>query len=188
VQCQGNTGGICTPTEAVFVGIDIATHAVTTPGPDNAPTSCYNCMWRAFCIDSNVLHSANQECGDFPGAFTAGNGFTGQEPDICLATLQCVLGPTGAKCENTPQSIGVVDCYCGTDGTSAPVDALFCGQHPIALNGPCLVPEANGFTFPQTDTYDIMLNYVDTSGLQPSGIANALVTCGQENACTGCFP
>jgi hypothetical protein len=185
IQCSGSTGGICTPTEAVLVQLDISSGKATAPGPDPAG-SCYQCLLGFGCIDSPSHHFTGLECGDFTGRFKAGNGFMGQKQDICVDTLKCVLGPQGKGCENDVN--GVVHCYCGTDGTSHSVTGLYCAAHGSSVNGPCLVPETNGSRFPPTNSSDITLGFTDTSGANPSGIANALVACASSNGCTQCLP
>jgi hypothetical protein len=171
----------------VFVQLDINSKLAMAAGPDPAG-SCYDCLLGLLCIDSPSHHSSGLECQDFTamGPFTAGNGFMGPRTDICVDTLKCSLGAMGNHCEKDVN--GVVNCYCGTDGTSGSVTGLFCGAHGSAVNGACLVPQANGFTFAQTDSSDITLNYTDTSGNNPSGIANALVACASSNNCAQCLP
>jgi hypothetical protein len=170
--------GVCTPTEAVFVQVDITTGTVTGSGPDDASAGCYQCVVGAECLDTSRIHT--QECGDLTGNFTNGSGASVDAASTCVATLECIAGPAGANCANN--SDGLSYCYCGAGGGAA----TNCTSHGMAADGPCFAQEVAGFMFPPTDATDIVVNFTDST--EPSGQANSILDCVQSNGCTACFP
>jgi hypothetical protein len=113
VQCHGN-GGVCSPTAARLVQIDINKGVATAPGPaptDNYGSTCYSCTYNAFCLDG-IGGQTGYECQDLAGNFTNGAGASVNAESTCLATLDCVLSPTqGQGCVNSAN--GIDQCYCG---------------------------------------------------------------------------
>jgi hypothetical protein len=177
VSCSGSTGGLCTPTEAPFVQLDINSGAATVAGPDPAG-SCYACLLGGSCLDSPTHHVSGVECGDLTGNFTNGGGTSVPAAATCLATLGCVTG-VGAPC--ALNSNGLSFCYCGTGGGAPTV----CASHGTAANGACFATEAAGFAFTSTDANDILLNFTDTT--EPSGQANNIAACALSNGCNQCL-
>jgi hypothetical protein len=170
--------GVCTPTEAVFVQVDITAGVVTAAGPDSASSGCYQCIVGADCLDSTRVHV--QECGDLAGNFTNGSGASVNAADTCVDALECMTTAAGAHCENNDN--GISYCYCGPGG-GAPTA---CAANGSAANGPCFTQEVAGFMFVGTDSSDILTNYTDTS--EPSGQANTIIDCAQGNLCMQCLP
>jgi hypothetical protein len=191
VTCPNRTDGVCTATEALFVQIDIDAKAVTAAGPDYAGPpdkltgDCYSCLIASSCVDYPLHNIKDRECDDFTAAFTAGNGSASTQDAACLGALTCMVGPTGMQCAANPA--GDSYCYCGAGGFAGMGPSSCTGTNDTAVNGPCLVPEANGFAYPQNDALDIGNNYTDNTGANPAGIANLILTCAQGNTCTACF-
>jgi hypothetical protein len=178
VQCQSSPGNICSTTEALFVQLDINAGAATKAGP--SPSSgCYVCLVTGGCIDAPKVHQTDLECDDLTGSFTSGGGLTGSASALCLDALECEIGPAGQQC--ALDSTGLSYCYCGSVGGPASM----CAARGSSVNGACLTPLANGFKFPATDATDILDNYADTN--EPSGSANAILSCAAGNACNQCL-
>ena len=139
VPCDGNTGGVCTGTEAIIVQRDIEKGAYTLdagadagPGPHLSSQSCYECLVTNTCIDATTgLHSASgNECEDLgTHPVLTGNSYTLSQ--ACLDTLNCVLGypqvgdaGTGGApavpqpaCSYNPLQDGgdgTLSCFCGS--------------------------------------------------------------------------
>jgi len=166
--------GVCTPTEAVFVNLDIASGSTSTNAP--AAGACYACLVGAKCLDSSRV--SNQECGDLTGNFTNGEGASVNAASTCVAALTCT---TSSPCVNNAN--GISFCYCGTGGGAPTACATAAGG--TAANGACFASEVAGFKFASTDSSDIILNYTDST--EPSGLANTLLSCAQGNNCTACL-
>jgi hypothetical protein len=184
VSCSGNTTGMCSATEAIFVAIDIAQGAVTDAGPDPIlpPTaSCYGCLVMAGILDSTTQASpqtVGNECDDLGTVpFMAGNGSMGLSDALCLDTLQCITGTSGDGCALS--AFSPTYCMCG----AAEEPRLTCQQASGGMNGPCLTPELNGLQYPASDNNDLITSFVTTTF--PSGVANQLV---YSAAVDGCFP
>ncbi len=164
VQCGGNTSGLCTPTEAAIVQVDISKGVATAPGAD--PAGCYTCLDGNDCLDDSHGNSGN-ECGD---ALSFG---TSTE---CLATLNCIIG---SNCD----SAGAISiCYCGT----APASTT-CASNPSAENGSCAATIAAGLfnsttnmAYATTDGTDILPNL--TNNTMASGMADQIFQCGHKCA------
>ncbi len=191
VSCQGNStdggsGGLCTPTEALLVELDIARGSVTDAGaepydPNNpadpAASGCYACLYNNGCIDDTTFGDVDKECGDLPdGDFASGDGTTDAYSTLCLATLQCILGD---GCAST--SGGSTNCYCGSGGGSPSQ----CPKNGPATNGACKSPETDGFKFTPSDSTDILKNYYDNT--EPSGVANQIFVCANSDGCLQCL-
>jgi hypothetical protein len=172
---------VCTPTEAVFVQLDIESGAVTAANqPDTAAAGCYACLVADECLDSNRVH--NQECGDLDAAFTNGSNQMLNGPDTCVATLQCMTNMnTNQNCVNNTD--GLSYCYCGPGG-EAPGCTTAAGG--AAANGACLSAQVAGFPYAQDDSADIVNNF--TALTVPSGLANSILGCASLNGCTACLP
>jgi hypothetical protein len=183
VTCNQNTNGVCTPTEAIFVGIDIGTGAVTTAGPP-PESGCYMTMSNDGCIDSEIDSSpqtSGAECGDLGTAsFTAGNGFVGTVDDICVATLNCTagFGQPGYKATCLgPSTATISTCLCGTDHEPA---ATCQGVSSISLlNGVCATFELDGYPASLTTPSTLVGNF--TTSTFPSGTANSIAQCAVGN-------
>jgi hypothetical protein len=193
VTCPNQTGGVCTQTEAAFIQLDLSANppVITGPGPaytgnpSKSGPSCLSCLVASSCVDNPAHNIKKRECDDFTAAFTAGNGHVSTQNAACLATLSCMIGSTGMQC--AANAAGDSYCYCGAGGFAGVGPSSCTGTNDTAVNGSCLVPEANGFTFGQTDALDIGDNYTDTSGANPSGVANQILTCAQGNSCNSCL-
>jgi hypothetical protein len=192
VSCQGNAadggaGGLCTPTEALLVELDIARGSVTDAGsdpydPNNpgvaAASGCYTCLYNSGCLDDTTFGDTGHECGDLPsGDFASGDGTTDMYSTLCLATLQCILG-SGCALTNG----GPTNCYCGSGGGSQGQ----CPKNGPATDGVCKGPETDGFKFTPNDSTDILKNYSDNA--EPSGVANQILVCANANSCFQCLP
>jgi hypothetical protein len=191
VKCDGNSmhGNVCTQTEALIVQRDIAKGFLMGDVPDPT-TSCYECMVRQRCIDSD-LPKTGQECEDLTGTVGAGAQASETKKQACLNTLQCVLT---ANCGNAPNSAmppdpndGISNCYCGT---AFPTASACSGASGTALTGVCRDIELDGFgDTASTAPAMVLSSYtLKTSG---SGMANALLKCAGTNtglpACPMCY-
>jgi hypothetical protein len=190
VTCNQNTNGVCTPTEAVLVGIDIGEGAVTVAGAPPA-TGCYVIASNDGCIDSQINSSpqtSGAECGDLGTAsFTAGNGFTGAVNNICVAALNCTAGfgqpGFSATCLGTSTAT-ISTCLCGTN--NEPAAACQAVASISSLDGPCATLELDGFPASLSSPSTLVGNF--TTSTFPSGTANAIAQClvGNAAAKTAC--
>jgi len=171
ITCTGNAsgtgenGGLCTPTEAALVQIDITAGTASAAG--NAPTNgCYYCMFQEGCIDDTVYGDSNNECGDPLTVGTAAQ---------CLATQACIISSGCA-------SSAVVNCYCGT----APSSGTCNNSAPNgAANGVCDSQIAAGDGFAVDDGHNNLVNLENTS--YASGKADQMFQCAISNNCTACL-
>jgi hypothetical protein len=178
VACQGSTGGLCTPTEAILVALDITKGTATAAGNDPAG-GCYSCLETNGCVDDTV-GDTNHECGDLSGNFTNGSGTMVPATSTCIATLQCVVN-TGCGLTNG----GLTNCYCGAGGGTPTNCATAAGG--AAVNGACLSQEVTGFAHVQSNSSAI-LGSDFTNATEPSGRANQIISCGQVgNKCPQCL-
>jgi hypothetical protein len=163
VQCQGSTGGVCTPTEAAFVQYDITQGYATAPGADG-PNACYTCLVSKLGLDAttNPL-SGSLECGDLTGT-----GDTGSAD--CLATVNCIIGSSCA-------SVATNACYCGTQAVSGACSTA-------GGNGVCAAQEAAGLGLSVTSGQAILEAYGSTT--LSSGVANNIFQAALSNGCTMC--
>ena len=191
VACDGNTNGVCTPTESLIVQRDIGNSkfVTTTGGSGLAPTpfsttggSCYECLNHFLCIDNSS--NTGTECGDLPSGATT---FDKEAPaQACTDLLSCIITN---KCTtaNPP-----AQCFCGTAAGSACLGAG-------AANGPCLQQEINGLgvgscsnTFPAplmcTEGDPTNSQKAFTNANVPSGMANDLMGCAFSNCQAQCTP
>jgi hypothetical protein len=175
VTCTGNASGICSPTEADFVGRDIALGLVTAAGPDSAATNCYPCLWQNSCIDDTVNGDVNHECED--------TGITTGTATQCETVITCILGSgTGsAECASN----GVSTCYCGTDSASACSSGTSTAPVTAGVNGTCDTAIAAGLGFPLGDGSDIGPNFTATT--RAAGRADQIFTCARSNTCSSCL-
>jgi hypothetical protein len=175
VQCQGNTGGVCSPTEAALVALDISKGA--TAGNDPA-TGCYTCLFNNGCIDDTVFGDTGKECGDLSGSFTNAASSSVNAASTCLATLSCVL-TTGCGLTNG----GLTNCLCGAGGGGPSACAAQTSESPF--NGACDTQEETGLASNVPSTV-IGKEYTDTT--EPSGMANQVIACGLVgNHCPQCL-
>jgi hypothetical protein len=177
VTCQGKSGGVCSPTEAQFVQLDITNKIATAPGPDNEKGSCYLCLTASDCVDGTELNDVGNECED-TGFSSAGTSAQ------CEAVITCVLasGTGAAQCAN-PGLGGIGNCYCGTDancfaGTAAaPITA--------GVNSACDTQIAIALGFPLGDGVDIGANFTDPT--RAGGRAAQIFNCAQVDNCNTCL-
>jgi hypothetical protein len=197
ITCPNRSSGVCSQTEAAFVQLDIASGSVSAAGPDytGSPSltgNCLSCLVAGSCLDDPLHGVRNRECDDmgtagFRGSsatFTNGSGATVSTVSACLGALDCMTGPTGQQCAASAQ--GDTFCYCGVGGFNQ-TGPTACSSRGANVNGACLAAEVAGFTFAQTDANDIINNYTDTTGANPSGIANQILNCAQGNGCDACL-
>jgi hypothetical protein len=193
VTCNGNASGICSPTEAQFVQYDIDNKLVTAPGPDalgdggtsSANQTCYECLWQNSCIDDTVNGDVGHECEDTV-AFQILNGMMTTSME-CEAVISCILGsgfgPT--QCTYNGSTIGVSNCYCGTDPASACNSGNLTMLVTAGVNGKCAKPIADGLGFPLGDGTDIGPNLFRTS--TAAGRADQILGCAHSNDCEKCL-
>jgi hypothetical protein len=214
VSCQAWDSGICTPTEAQFVALDISRGLVTAPGPDTIvspdagpdahagsppPQTCYECLFTNGCIDSPDF--SGNECepvvgmnfiiyADGGGVFSGatGNGmFT--TPAQCEAVIHCILGSGvgTAQCASKNYS----DCYCGSGVANAICSGgsisapLTCDPTKGPIEGVCAAQMAIGLGFPCGDGADIASN--TTTVDLATGQADQIFTCANSNNCPQCL-
>jgi hypothetical protein len=167
VQCQGNSTGLCSQTEADFVSHDIAKGKATTPGAD--PTgSCYACLLGGGCLDDTQFSDTGHECSDAFATF-------GTQAE-CESVISCILGSSCAS------SGAVAPCYCGTAGVSTT-----CQGNPAAgpINGACDAQISSGLNFAMTDGTDNTKNLTDTT--RAAGRADQIFQCAISNSCSACL-
>jgi len=183
VKCQGNTSGICTPTEADFVQHDITAGLATVAGNDPS-TGCYSCLLAGGCVDSSS--ATGNECEDNSGASAYVSGTTVAE---CEAVVQCILGSGTGAAQCASSSVGT--CYCGAGVTNATcaggssTTPDVCSTTAGPIKGVCATQIAAGLGFPCGDGADIAPNF-NTTNLA-GGRANQLFTCANSNSCTQCL-
>jgi hypothetical protein len=159
IACSGNTGGVCSPTEALLVQKDIAAgNAATTP--------CYSCVLNAGCIDDTAFGDHGIECGDLTGTFGSSGSASS---NLCLSTLQCILTTSCA-------ASSVSGCYCGSSVGPNCVSAP-------SPDGACYTQEVTGLGL--TTNQDVLKNF--TNFTLPSGMANQFAQCALSNGCGACL-
>jgi hypothetical protein len=190
VQCQGNTTGVCSPTEAILVQVDITQKVATAAGADS-DTGCYGCLLNVGCIDDDQFSDTGKECTDtavLPANFKNGAGTTVNSLNTCLDALTCIVGgtfesqtfPGGCGATNG----GVTNCFCGPGGGGPGA----CPSAGAATNGVCKTQEVAGFKDVSTDSTDI-LGKDFTDQTEPTGMANQIISCGLSvGNCTQCLP
>jgi hypothetical protein len=163
IRCSGNSNGVCSPTEALFVQHDIAAgHAATT--------DCYSCLLNAGCLDDTQFGDTNHECGDLTGKFDAGAQAGQPDSTLCMNAVSCVLQ---TSCSSSDISI----CYCG------PTNAGNACQTAANPNGACYTQEINGLGV--SDNATVLKDYTDTT--RPAGMANQIFSCAESNSCSACL-
>ncbi|MGO8998831.1 MAG: hypothetical protein ACLQVI_36365 [Polyangiaceae bacterium] len=174
VACQGSTGGVCTPTEATLVQLDINKGFATAAGNDPA-AGCYTCLLGKHGLDDTTGDTGN-ECGDLTGTTAS------TDPAGCIATLSCIV-TSGCALAST---------YLGDAGTNNSLNDCYCGTAPASgtctsggANGPCDSVEATGLGFAETDGLDILKNF--TLATLASGQANTIIQYAMSNSCTQCI-
>jgi hypothetical protein len=177
VLCNGNAAsdaGVCTPTEAVFVQLDIDKGLLNDAGqlsvgniPTSSHESCYECLLAQQCFD-DALGDYDQECGDVAASAPTLNSENG--PASCLDTLHCML-------DNRCAGVSPLACYCGTISDSTCVSTG-------GANGPCVAEETDGLD----TTVPSMINTAFGNASLPAGMANVLFTCAIANGCVNCLP
>ena len=186
VPCDGSDGGVCTPTEALFMQIDLNAGLDPnynqpyvcdacndcSPVAGTPPSSCYACMTMTACLPLVTRRRGGHDCSQVP---PADGGSADAAASECLTALACMLA-TG--CGANPAGIGF--CYCGLGGG----ETVSCASQGALANGPCFLQEAAGFPYVATDASDVLLNYTDPT--LPSGAANDIIDCLVEN-CPQCY-
>ncbi len=177
VKCEGNetgagaNGGLCTPTEAIFVQKDIDAGIATAAGDDPA-SGCYTCLFNAGCIDDTAFGDTNHECGDTLAGGTAAE---------CLVTESCFIGTTCAWGGSLASS-AVDTCYCGT----APSSGSCNNSAPSGgANGACDTPIATGNGLAVNDGHNNLVNL--TNPALASGKADQIFQCAISNSCDMCL-
>jgi hypothetical protein len=165
VKCQGNSTGLCSPTEAIFVQHDITKHVATAPGND--PTgSCYACAYSADCINNTQFGDTGKECEDPIQTF--GTAAECQSVISCILTSDC-------------SASAVAPCYCGTLGLATTCQ----GTSGVAVNGACDTQIAAGLGFPLGDGTDNTAKLENTA--YAAGRADQIFQCAVvANGCTAC--
>jgi hypothetical protein len=171
VQCQGSTGGVCTPTEAALVQQDITKGLATAAGADPAG-GCYTCLYNAGGLDDVTFKDTGHECGDLSSS---------ANQTACTTTLSCILASSCAWGGSVSGS-AVSTCYCGT----APVSGSCANVGSTnAANGSCDSQEAAGLGFASNDGLDILKNFTSTT--LASGVANNIFQTAISNNCGQCL-
>jgi hypothetical protein len=217
IQCDQNTNGVCTQTEALLVTRDIEKGLVT--GSRLTEQSCYECMVAADCIDSTVPANdyTGLECDDLV------TDASSTEFQPCLNTLNCILGSpqagtpgsTGtpnplataatlaAACANDqpPTGDGVFNCFCGSaetdtndckNGATVAAGVTTGGLGSASPNGSCIIPILAGIpgVSPSTGNGKIIEDLSNTA--YGSGQAFQILQCAGTNltgseACKVCY-
>jgi hypothetical protein len=176
VQCDGNSGGLCTPTEAAFIAYDVKKGNVTAPGATSAtsPNSCYECLLQAGCLDDTAFMDHGKECEVGPFDLAADALTTGTAAE-CETVVSCILGSSCA-------SVDVSACFCGTAGLSSTCQG---NPAPGPINGACASDIATGLGFPVSDGTDNTKNLTDTT--RAAGRADQIFQCALSNGCPTCL-
>jgi hypothetical protein len=169
----------CTSSPVRDAGSDAAPHDAgsdAAPPHDAAPpvttlsilsgknAECLACAQTNGCVDTGVL------CEASAGNAAAGPAAGDARSQLCLDTLSCVIGANcAASGTGSP-------CYCGAArGTTC----LSAG----AADGACRSQEERGLE--TTDPVSIATGFGNT--VLGGGVANVLVQCLNDSACTTCF-
>jgi hypothetical protein len=149
----------CSPTEALFVA---------------RSGDCYSCLVGAGCLDDAILGDTGHECGDLTGVAAAGADTGVSRSDLCLQTIQCILGSGCA-------AVDVANCYCGSLG---PGNECTTSTDSAAPNGPCAATEVSALEHLSTDLpIAVLQDYFD---LQLGGArANQIFACA-ASSCPTC--
>src|SRR5262249_5135196 len=98
VPCSGQSGGICTPTEALVVQHDIDVNGIGPTNISGNPNSCYDALDNvAFGLDDPSLGTSSNECEDLPSRINPIRGAPNTSSDVanCLAIISAIFA-TGA--------------------------------------------------------------------------------------------
>jgi hypothetical protein len=183
VTCGNNANGVCTPTEAPFVQLDLNSGAVSAAGDAtlaDPTTACFACLNNFGCVDNALAHVANKECEDFGATTYANATATVPAAATCDAVISCITGSAGAACASSGNGINF--CYCGTGGGPS---SQCQGANASAVNGNCINQEVAGFPYAKTDASDILSHY--GTNADPSGRANNVFACAVSNSCSACL-
>jgi hypothetical protein len=178
VTCQYNSSGICSPTEAQFVQLDIINNVAKGPGPDNAEGSCYACLGESSCLDDTVFDDTGNECEDTIGFTSAGTSAQ------CEAVISCILASSrgGSDCAS-PGLGGVYGCYCGGDATCTA--GSLASPVTSGVNGACDTEIATALGYPLGDGRDVADTFYD--GTRAGGRADSIFNCAAASFCNSCF-
>jgi hypothetical protein len=175
VSCPGNAfsdgGGVCSPTEALFVQHDIDLGVATEAGADPMG-SCYQCLLKKLALD-DLIGDMGNECHD---PLTTKGSTEAQ----CMATISCILGSGNGMPASSCAGLIVNNCYCGP---AAPGNA--CQMAGSNVNGVCAMQIAAGLGFPVSDNADILKNFADQS--RAAGIATTLFETAVADHCDTCL-
>ncbi|MGH7439676.1 MAG: hypothetical protein ACRENE_28640 [Polyangiaceae bacterium] len=192
IKCDGNTNGLCTPTEALILARDIAQGNIDVDAgvPDPA-ASCYYCLWNAGCIDDDVNLDSNKECGDLTGTVGAGAQSTETKTDACIAALTCTLssGCANAKSQNgSSASDGISNCFCGAAYLTTTLCQTATSSAPP--NGSCYQSDLDGLGDTASTSISNVLGAF-TTRTSGAGMSNAIFQCAGSNTasftCPTCF-
>jgi hypothetical protein len=164
--CDGNEGGVCTPTECLFYH----------QGPD-----CYNCLLQAGCLDDAPppisFGDTGHECADLTAPGADGGPTDSVDPlgtprrQRCLDVVQCTLANSSAQ---PILAFG----YCGMQPTTVSCQTATPGQ-----TGPCLAVEQAGVE--TVDPNTVLSRYTNIT--YGGGMANQLFQCAIANMCPACL-
>ena len=180
VQCSGNASGVCSATEALIVGLDIAKSQLTGGQVPLTGNSCYACLVNSGCLDDTINQDSDHECGNLPGNVATGSEASETQTEACLATLSCVIssGCQNAEEQNPGATDGISNCFCG----AAEKSTTACGAaSQSAVNGSCATQEVDGFGATSSTSNSTILGEFTTTDTA-SGMANAIFQCAGRNA------
>ncbi|MGH7438789.1 MAG: hypothetical protein ACRENE_24140, partial [Polyangiaceae bacterium] len=190
VPCDGNTNGVCSPTEAIIVARDITNNNLTASNSEAGSNGCYECLWNAGCLDDTVNLDANKECGDLAGTVGAGAQSAETKTAACLNALNCIFP---SDCQNAKAtsgasaSDGISNCFCGSDYPNTTACSAATSPAP---NGSCYQTELDGLGDTSATAIATVLGAF-TTRTTGAGMANAIFQCaGSNNAvflCPTCF-
>jgi hypothetical protein len=215
IQCDQNTGGVCTATEAIVITRDIERGFATTASAHPQAGSCYECLVANACIDSTTgtQITGGKECEDLGTGLVGGTAPAALTlSQACLNVLNCTLGhpqsgtpgltgtasptPDATTCANAPPvsgGDGTNNCFCGTAETSSSTCQSAPPISPATIgspNGACDTDILNGLGVPATTSNLTILNDLGTNANGP-GQAFLLDNCAGATSnpvtCPQCF-
>jgi hypothetical protein len=154
IECDQNTGGLCTATEAVVVTRDIQKGFVS--GTSLTMDSCYECSVNAGILDSTIMDFTSNECDDLTGAaiqqcLNALNCYIGSPqsgtPGLSGTNSGATAAALAADCANEKPS-GVFNCFCGTNEPDV-TDCKLGGTVAAGATGGVGVASPNGVCIQQ---------------------------------------
>jgi hypothetical protein len=171
-----------TPTEQLFLNQDVAFgNTGLDAGPDLDITTvfpCTSCLELNDCLDNEVDHKSDTECGDLVDGTGAPTTNAAGVPRnyLCTNVISCTLE---TACLLTSGGVPVPQtCFCGSTPQSQ------CGMVAQGT-GVCAQVEADGVEEPITDAPDV-LKFYSTKTLG-GGMANFIFECAGINNCSACW-